>query len=126
MQPPTPSRRPQVITALIETFGFSPWLATAVALLFAVLGSAALLWLFLSAPPRSITIVTGPPGSMFERYVLGNPTTHAPGYKDELAKHGVALKIVHSGGSADNLKKLADPASGIDVGFVQGGLVGKS
>jgi TRAP-type uncharacterized transport system substrate-binding protein len=118
--------RSKLVAALIETFGFSPLLASVVALFLFVLGGAAVLWVLLSAPPRTITIVTGPPGSMFERYAIGNVTTGAPGYRDELAKHGVTLKILPSDGSLDNLRRLAASDSGIDLALVQGGLVGKN
>lgn len=113
-----PSRRPKLVTALIETFGFSPWLASLVALFLLLLGGAAILWVVLSAPPRTITITSGPPGSTFERY--------ADAYRKELAEKGVTLKIVPSDGSLDNLQRLKDPKSGIDLGFVQGGLVGEN
>ncbi|MCX6953667.1 MAG: ABC transporter substrate-binding protein [Verrucomicrobia bacterium] len=113
---PLPSRRPKLVTALIETFGFSPWLASLISLFLLLLAGAALLWVFLSAPPRTITITSGPPGSSFER--------HAKAYEKELAKRGVTLKIVPSGGSLENLQRLLDPKSGVDLGFVQGGLVG--
>ncbi len=109
-------RRFKLINALIETFGFSPLLAVIVALFLFVLGAAAVLWVVLSAPPRAITIVSGPPGSTFQRY--------AEAYRKALAEHGVTLRIVPSGGSLDNLRRLQASASGIDLGFVQGGLVG--
>lgn len=109
-------RRSQIVNALIETFGFSPLLATVVALFLVGLGGAAILWVVLSAPPRTITMVSGPPGSSFQRY--------AEAYRQALGKHGVALNIVPTGGSFDNLRRLRAPGSGIDVGFVQGGLVG--
>ena len=111
-------RRFKLVTALIETFGFSPLLATIVAAFLLCLGGGALLWVVLSAPPRSITIASGPDGSMFERY--------AKSYKDELAKHGVTLNVVSSDGSGENLRRLAAPKSGVDIGFVQGGLVGEN
>ena len=115
MKPPRTFRRPKLVTTLVETFGFSPLLATLAALFLLLLGAAALVWVVLSAPPRSITIITGPPGSSFQRY--------AERYRTELAKNGVTLNIVPSGGSLDNLQRLQKSDSGVDVGFVQGGLV---
>lgn len=67
--------------------------------------------------PSSITIISGPKGSAFERY--------AERYKKILARDGVTVKILPSEGSSDNLKKLADPKSAIDVGFVLSGEAGK-
>jgi TRAP-type uncharacterized transport system substrate-binding protein len=111
-------RRSKLVTTLIETFGFSPWLASVVAAFIFLLAAAGLLWVVLSAPPRTITITSGPPGSSFER--------HAEAYRVELAKRGVTLKIVPSGGSLDNLQRLQAKDSGIDLGLVQGGLVGEN
>ncbi len=108
--------RPKLVTALIEMFGFSPWLAGLVALFLIALGAGAVLWVVLSAPPRSITIASGPPGSTFER--------HAQAYQKALAGQGITLHIVPTSGSLDNLLRLQDPAVQIDLAFVQGGLVG--
>jgi hypothetical protein len=66
-----------------------------------------------AAAPTSLTIASGPPGSSFER--------NAKKYQAILAKEGVKLTIVASNGSTDNLHKLADPKTKVDVAFVQGG-----
>ncbi|HWX03872.1 TAXI family TRAP transporter solute-binding subunit [Collimonas sp.] len=68
------------------------------------------------APPSTITISTGSENSSFWKI--------AEKYRTILARNGIKLKIVSSEGSLDNLKKLSDPHSGIDVGFVQGGVAG--
>ncbi|AIY41931.1 TRAP-type uncharacterized transport system [Collimonas arenae] len=68
------------------------------------------------APPSTLTIATGAENSSFWKT--------AEKYKVILARNGIKLKIVSSEGSLDNLKKLSDPHSGVDVGFVQGGVVG--
>jgi TRAP-type uncharacterized transport system substrate-binding protein len=74
------------------------------------------IWLIHPAPPNAITMITGPEHSNF--------WNTAEKYKKILARNGINLKIVTSEGSLDNLKKLNDPNSGIDVGFVQGGVAG--
>jgi TRAP-type uncharacterized transport system substrate-binding protein len=66
------------------------------------------------APPSVIRFITGPAGSTFR--------SNAAKYKKHIEAHGVKVEIVESQGSLDNLKRLIDPRSGIDVGFVQGGL----
>jgi len=66
------------------------------------------------APPDTITIISGPPGSVFR--------LTAEKYRKILARNGVKLRVLPSEGSLDNLKKLADPAYRIDLGFVQGGV----
>jgi TRAP transporter TAXI family solute receptor len=71
-------------------------------------------WYVRPAPPDTITIISGPPGSVFQRT--------AERYRKILARDRVKLQILPSEGSLDNLKKLNDPAVRVDVGFVQGGV----
>jgi len=66
------------------------------------------------APPRTLTFSSGPKGSTFE--------TIAERYRRSLARNGIELKIVNSEGSLDNLRRLADPRSGVDIAFVQSGI----
>ena len=78
------------------------------------LGIAVACFIFFSeGTPSSFTIASGPAGSSFDHY--------AEQYKKILAREGITLKIVHSDGSLDNLHKLTDPNSGVDVAFVLGG-----
>ena len=102
-------------SAIRETFGFSPM--TAVSFAFAALATLfAVYWFLHSAPPGSITITSGPPGSIF--------LEHAEKFKKILAKNGITLRIITSEGSVQNLKRLADPSFKADIGFVQGGEAG--
>ena len=71
-------------------------------------------WYVRPAPPDTLTIISGPTDSVFQRT--------AEKYRKILARNGVKLRILPSEGSLDNLKKLNDPANRIDVGFVQGGV----
>jgi len=66
------------------------------------------------APPDTITITSGPDGSIFR--------ATADKYARILARNGIKLKILPSEGSLENLKRLAGPSAQTDVGFVQGGL----
>jgi NMT1 family protein len=80
--------------------------------------SAAALWVAFHfvrpAPPSQIVITSGPEGSSFH--------ATADRYAKILARNGVTLKILPSEGSLENLKRLADPSTEVDIGFVQGGL----
>lgn len=76
------------------------------------LATAALLF-FYTGTPTTMTIAGGPQGSSFRRY--------AEQYQKILKREGITLKIVASEGSLDNLHKLEDAKSGVDVGFVLGG-----
>jgi TRAP transporter TAXI family solute receptor len=73
-------------------------------------------WFVRPAPPDTITITSGPPGST---YMLT-----AEKYQKILARDGVKLKVLPSAGSLDNLTRLNDPKFRVDVGFVQGGVAG--
>jgi len=106
-------RAAQLLAAFIETFGLS-YLGAILAIVFASLAVIAAVWWFISsAPPRTLTITSGPPGSTFQRT--------AERYRDILASNGVTLKILPSQGSMENLDRLADPAFKVDIGFVQTG-----
>ncbi len=83
-------------------------------ILVTVVAILAALWFVRPAPPDTITIASGPDGSIFR--------LTAEKYGKILARNGVTLRILRSEGSLDNLRKLVDPASRVDVGFVQGGL----
>ena len=66
------------------------------------------------APPKTIYFTSGPPGSGYRN--------QAEKYQKILARDGVKMEIIPSKGALDNLDKLANQATRIDVGFVQGGL----
>jgi NMT1 family protein len=66
------------------------------------------------APPDTIVMTSGADGSMFSNY--------AGRYAKILARQGVTLKILPSQGSLENLKRLSDADTKVDVGFVQGGI----
>ncbi len=66
------------------------------------------------APPDTIVMTSGRPGSMFQ--------ATAQRYRDILARQGIELQILASEGSLQNLERLGDPRFRADVGFVQGGL----
>ena len=92
--------------ALAQTLG--PLLLVSAAVIFATLHFVH------SAPPRTLTISTGPKGSTFE--------TMAQGYRKILARNGIDLKIINSEGSIDNLNRLSDPKAHVDIALVQSGL----
>jgi hypothetical protein len=66
------------------------------------------------APLDTIVIASGPDGSNFR--------TTADKYRKIIERNGVKVQILPSQGSLDNLKMLSDPATRVDVAFVQGGL----
>jgi TRAP-type uncharacterized transport system substrate-binding protein len=100
-------------TMFMENFGMSPGGALAASALVVVALASAIGWFFYTAPPRTLTITTGPSGSSSE--------TNAVKYRDFLAKNGVTLKILTSQGSEENLQRLEDPSAGVDLAFVLSG-----
>lgn len=103
-----------VLAAFSENFGLSRSLALVVAGFIGLLICLAIYWFVHLAPPRYLTITSGPPGSTFDRT--------AEKYRAILARNGVTLKILPSQGSLENLQRLTDPAVPVDIGFVQGGV----
>jgi TRAP transporter TAXI family solute receptor len=90
-------------------------------LLFAVapfaIAVAAGLWLAYQfvkpAPPDTLVITTGDPEGGYHHF--------AQRYREILARDGVRLEIETSGGSLENVARLMNKDSPVEVGFVQGG-----
>lgn len=80
-----------------------------------LVGASALI--FETLPPRTVVMATGPEGGA--NYELGIR------YREILAKAGVKLQLSPTTGGMENLTRLHDPRSGIDVAFVQGGTTSK-
>jgi TRAP-type uncharacterized transport system substrate-binding protein len=84
----------------------------------AALICVALVWAALhfvhSAPPHTLTISSGPKGSNFEAI--------AQRYSKILAKNGIKLNVVPSEGSLENLERMSDPKSRVDIALVQSGV----
>jgi TRAP-type uncharacterized transport system substrate-binding protein len=103
---------------LVARFVAISWRDLAVSFGPILLIAAAAIWvavrLIQPAPPDTLTITTGPEGSSF--------WNAAQKYKAILARNRITLNVVPSEGSAENLKRLADPHSKVDVGFVQDGV----
>jgi TRAP-type uncharacterized transport system substrate-binding protein len=113
-----PALRKPSVSAMKARFVAISWRDLAVSfgpmILLIGVGIWLAIWLIRPAPPNTLTIATGPEHSSF--------WNTAEKYRAILARDGVTLKLVPSQGSLDNLHKLADEDSGVDVGFVQGGI----
>lgn len=126
-RPPTPAspisqsndenqkKHPFGLRTVMDLFDVGPGVAiTALTAAFFVI-LLSVVYFVRSAPPTEITISTGPDGSVSQRNALK--------YADILKKDGVKLNIIKSDGSLENLQRLEDPKSNVDVAFVQGGVV---
>ena len=105
---------PRMVSALIETFGLNPTLASIVVLVLVGVGLFLVYWFIQSAPPRTLVVTSGPPGSTFQRF--------ADSYAKLLAKKGVTLQVRPSQGSLENLQRLKAAKREVDIGFVLGGV----
>ncbi|MDY0206643.1 MAG: TAXI family TRAP transporter solute-binding subunit [Pseudomonas sp.] len=74
---------------------------------------AALFYFVAPPPPMHATMSTGGVG--------GGYTQFAEKLRDELAKEGFELKLVHSKGSRENTERLLDKKSGINLALLQSG-----
>jgi TRAP-type uncharacterized transport system substrate-binding protein len=83
-----------------------------------LLVSAAAIWLALHfvrpAPPHTLIMSGGPKGSSFQ--------VMAERYRGILAENGIELKIIPSAGSLQNLDRLSEPHSHVDIALVQSGI----
>jgi hypothetical protein len=104
----------QLQTKFTDIFGLGRAASLSAVLLTGLVVILAVFWFFYSAPPHTITITSGPEGSIFRM--------NAEKYRTILARSGVKLNILPSQGSLENLKRLADPSFKVDIGFVQGGV----
>jgi TRAP-type uncharacterized transport system substrate-binding protein len=101
-------------TMFSEVFGLGRGAILSAALLTIAAIALAVFLFFYLAPPNTIILTSGPKGSSFEKT--------AERYAKILKRKGVTLKILPSEGSVENIKRLADPSSKVNIGFVQGGV----
>lgn len=91
-----------------------PWLWRIAAASLAVAVLLWGLWVFSTLPPRTVVMTTGSEGGAYHEY--------GKRYREILARSGVELKLLPSEGGIENLRRLSDPRSGVDAGFLQGGV----
>lgn len=101
------------LNTLMEYFDLGPTVALTIILVTTGILLTGIVFFIRSAPPTSLTITSGPEGSIFHGI--------AKKYAAELKKNGIKVHIRESHGSLDNLKRISDPKSGIDLALVQSG-----
>jgi TRAP transporter TAXI family solute receptor len=65
------------------------------------------------APPGQIVMSTGAEGGAYHEF--------AKRYREILARDGVKLELRNSSGSGENLRRLLDESSGVEIAFIQSG-----
>ncbi len=104
----------RILKPFTELFGLSRGIAAATVAIIAVIVLIAVWYFVHLAPPKTITISAGPKDSMFWRY--------ATNYQYRLASNHITVQILTSQGSQENLQRLSDTNSGVDLAFVQSGI----
>lgn len=89
------------------------WLTVAPTLLAVIVAIAVAFYFIEPAPPNRIVMSTGTKDSGYQMFALQ--------YRDILAREGVTVELRTSAGSQENVARLMDPASDVDVGFFQSG-----
>jgi TRAP-type uncharacterized transport system substrate-binding protein len=111
---PAPLRRRRALARLLRASPRDLLLAVLPLTVFLGLAIWAVLHFVRPGAPKVLTISTGPDGSSFQRA--------AERYAKAFERNGVRLRLRPSNGSLENLRRLSDPASDVDVGFVQVGV----
>lgn len=105
------------LRTVMELFDIGPTVAIAVLSLALFIIIVGLVVFIRSAPPSTLTISSGPEDSYFHKTALR--------YAKKLEKKGVKVNVLISNGSLQNLERLSDPKSKVDLAIVQGGLKDK-
>ncbi len=84
-----------------------PFIAIAVALLVVAY------WILDPTPPKRVVLATGADQGAYAEF--------GKRYQTLLKEHGITVELRTTQGAAENLNLLNDPASGVDLAFVQGG-----
>ena len=109
-----PSAHSKGLGYIMELFDVSAPVAITTFISLILVISVSTYYFIHSAPPTHITISTGPEGSVFHK--------NAVKYQKILEKNGVKVNILNSNGSLQNLERLVDLNSHVDIGFAQGGI----
>lgn len=97
---------------VVHEFMHRNWVLVSAAVAVAVIAASGLA-LYLTMPPRTLVMATGPEGGAY--YEFGKR------YQSILARDGVRLRLVPTSGAVENLALLRNPRSGVSVAFLQGG-----
>jgi hypothetical protein len=105
------------IRTIMELFDVGPGVAVTVLSVAGLIVVGGIVAFIQSAPPSTLTISSGPTDSYFHKTALR--------YAKILEKSGVKVTVLTSNGSLENLERLSDPKSKVDLAIVQGGIKDK-
>lgn len=101
------------LNTLMEYFDLGPTVALTIILVSSVIILTSVVFFVRSAPPTELTFISGPKGSIFHGIALK--------YQKALGKNGIKVNILESHGSLDNLKRIYEKETKIDLALVQSG-----
>jgi TRAP-type uncharacterized transport system substrate-binding protein len=101
------------LNTLMEYFDLGPTVALTIILVSSTIIITGIVFFIKSAPPTKLTISAGPEGSIFHGIALK--------YEKELKKNGIKVTILTSNGSLDNLNRINEKGTRIDLALVQSG-----
>jgi len=91
----------------------------AIAVIGALVLTVAAIWIAFAflhvTPPRTVSMATDPEGTTSAE--LGKR------YRELLAVDGIDLRLVPTAGAVENVARLRDPSSGIDIAIISGGII---
>jgi TRAP transporter TAXI family solute receptor len=103
----------QIQTYVSDVFGLGSAAAISILLLALLVLSFSTYYFFHSAPANYLVLSSGPEGSMYH--------SNAVRLQKVMAKNGVTLTVLTSEGSDENLARLTNVHSGVDIAFIQSG-----
>ena len=102
-------RRPLLRLSRDQLYLYGP------AIVLSIIGFIVALHFVQPAPPRHIAMATGAQDGAYYQFGLR--------YQKLLARQGIQLDVRTTAGSVENVQLLKDSTSGVDVAFVQGGVL---
>ena len=111
-----PSLAPDWDHGEMFVLGFSRWqLFKTLAAIVGIVGIVSLTLIhFIPAPPSKVVMATAFKGASFDYY--------GRQYREIFARYNVDLELRETAGAVENVKLLQDPKSGVQIGFVTGGV----
>lgn len=101
------------LDTLMEYFDLGPTVALSIFFVASAIIVTGIAFFIHSAPPKELTISAGPGGSLF--YGI------AQKYQKTLSKNGIKVHILASNGSLENLERIYEKETKVDLALVQSG-----
>lgn len=101
------------LNTLMEYFDLGQTVALTIILVSSIIILTGVVFFIQSAPPTELTITSGPQGSIFHGIAIK--------YQKALGKNGIKVNVLESKGSLENLSRIFEKETKIDLALVQSG-----